>query len=88
MGAFVRSRCLRRTGELVERIASTRSCDQLLAGTQSVQAAAVAAMPLFQRSELQFIFVSQAEMYLANRGTEYYESVGPTPIRMSPRERS
>ena len=74
------------------------------AGTQYVQAAAVAtvlekytpmmafveptkshvaAMPLFQRNELQFIFVSQAEMYLANRGTEYYESVGPTPIRVA-----
>lgn len=73
------------------------------AGTQYVQAAAVAtvlekytpmkafveptkshvaAMPLFQRGELQFIFVSQAEMYLANRGAEYYESVGPTPIRI------
>lgn len=43
----------------------------------------VAAMPLFQRGELQFIFVSQAEMYLANRGDEYYESVGPTPIRVA-----
>ena len=42
----------------------------------------VAAMPLFQRGELQFIFVSQAEMFLANRGAEYYESVGPTPIRV------
>jgi TRAP transporter TAXI family solute receptor len=73
------------------------------AGTQYVQAAAVAAMlekytpmkafveptkshvaamPLIQRGEIQFIFVSQAEMYLANRGSEYYESVGPTPIRV------
>ena len=43
----------------------------------------VAAMPLFQRNELQFIFVSRAEMYLANRGAEYYESVGPTPIRVA-----
>ena len=43
----------------------------------------VAAMPLFQRNELQFIFVSQAEMYLANRGAEYYQSVGPTPIRVA-----
>ena len=43
----------------------------------------VAAMPLFQRNELEFIFVSQAEMYLANRGSEYYESVGPTPIRVA-----
>ena len=42
----------------------------------------VAAMPLFQRGEMDFIFVSQAEMYLANRGAEYYESVGPTPIRV------
>lgn len=42
----------------------------------------VAAMPLFQRDELQLIFVSQAEMYLANRGAEYYESVGPTPLRV------
>lgn len=73
------------------------------AGTQYVQAAAVAAiiekhtpmkgfvdptkshvaaMPLFQDKRLDFIFVSQAEMYLANRGAEYYESVGPTPIRL------
>ncbi|HSF20224.1 MAG TPA: TAXI family TRAP transporter solute-binding subunit [Vicinamibacteria bacterium] len=42
----------------------------------------VAAMPLFQKGELDFIFVSQAEMALANRGEEYYESVGPTPIRV------
>ncbi len=41
----------------------------------------VAAMPLFQEERLDFIFVSQAEMYLANRGAEYYESVGRTPIR-------
>ena len=31
---------------------------------------------------MDFIFVSQAEMYLANRGSEYYDSVGPTPIRI------
>lgn len=43
----------------------------------------VAAMPLFQRGEMQFIFVSQAEMYLANRGAEYYDSVGPTPMRVA-----
>lgn len=43
----------------------------------------VAAMPLFQRGEMQLIFVSQAEMYLANRGAEYYASVGPTPIRIA-----
>jgi TRAP transporter TAXI family solute receptor len=42
----------------------------------------VAAMPLFQEKKLDFIFVSQAEMNLANRGTEYYKSVGPTPIRV------
>jgi TRAP transporter TAXI family solute receptor len=42
----------------------------------------VAAMPLFQEKRCDFIFVSQAEMYLANRGTEYYKSVGPTPIRL------
>ncbi len=42
----------------------------------------VAAMPLFQDDDLDFIFVSQSEMYLANRGDEYYESVGPTPMRV------
>lgn len=42
----------------------------------------VAAMPLFQEHELDFIFVSQSEMDLANRGAEYYESVGPTPMRV------
>ena len=39
-------------------------------------------MPLFQDDDLDFIFVSQSEMYLANRGDEYYESVGPTPMRV------
>lgn len=73
------------------------------AGTQYVQAAAVAAiiekrtpmkgfvertkshvaaMPLFQEKKLDFIFVSQSEMYLANRGAEYYASVGRTPLRV------
>jgi hypothetical protein len=42
----------------------------------------VAAMSLFQENELDFIFVSQAEMFLANRGTEYYQNVGATPIRV------
>lgn len=42
----------------------------------------VAAMPLFQQGDMDFIFVSEAETYLANRGTEYYESMGPTPIRL------
>ena len=42
----------------------------------------VAAMPLFQERKLDFIFVSQSETYLANRGAEYYEAVGPTPIRV------
>ncbi len=42
----------------------------------------VAAMPLFQEKRCDFIFVSQAEMYLANRGAEYYQSVGTTPIRL------
>jgi len=39
-------------------------------------------MPLFQEKKLDMIFVSQAEMYLANRGTEYYKSVGKTPMRV------
>ena len=30
----------------------------------------VSAMPLFQSGDLDFIFVSQSEMYLANRGEE------------------
>ncbi|MBW1737389.1 MAG: TAXI family TRAP transporter solute-binding subunit [Deltaproteobacteria bacterium] len=42
----------------------------------------VAAMPLFQENKLDFIFVSQAEMYLANRGIEYYKGVGKTPMRV------
>ncbi len=42
----------------------------------------VAAMPLFQEKKLDFIFVSQSETYLANRGEEYYATVGPTPIRV------
>ena len=42
----------------------------------------VAAMPLFRDRQLDLIFVSQSEMYLANRGEEYYESVGPTPMRI------
>ena len=32
--------------------------------------------------QFQFIFVSQSEMYLANRGEEYYVPVGPTPMRV------
>ena len=42
----------------------------------------VSAMPLFQEQALDFIFVSQAEIHLANRGTEYYKPVGPTPMRI------
>lgn len=42
----------------------------------------VAAMPLFQSGDLDFIFVSQSEMALANRGAEYYSEVGPTPMRV------
>ena len=42
----------------------------------------VSAMPLFQRGDLDFIFVSQSEMYLATRGEEYYAPVGPTPMRV------
>ena len=42
----------------------------------------VSAMPLFQSGDLDFIFVSQSEMYLANRGEEYYAPVGPTPMRV------
>ncbi len=42
----------------------------------------VAAMPLFQEHQLDFIFVSQSEMDLANRGAEYYEAVGRTPMRV------
>lgn len=43
----------------------------------------VAAMPLFQKKKLDFIFVSQAEMYLANRGAEYYKPVGRTQMRVA-----
>lgn len=43
----------------------------------------VSAMPLFQKKKLDFIFVSQAEMHLANRGSEYYKDVGPTPMRVA-----
>ncbi len=42
----------------------------------------VAAMPLFQQKRLDFIFVSESEMYLANRGGEYYAEVGRTPMRI------
>lgn len=42
----------------------------------------VAAMPLFQDGRLDFIFVSESEMALANRGAEYYAPVGPTPMRV------
>ena len=42
----------------------------------------VSAMPLFQSGDLDFIFVSQSEMHLANRGAEYYAPVGPTPMRV------
>src|SRR5688572_98578 len=42
----------------------------------------VAAMPLFQQKRLDFIFVSESEMHLANRGGEYYADVGRTPMRI------
>jgi TRAP transporter TAXI family solute receptor len=42
----------------------------------------VAAMPLFQQKKLVVIFVSQSEMHLANRGAEYYQTVGSTPMRV------